>query len=867
MGANLQKSDLSSQNFLIQNTINIFFKFKPALPSGEWKESLRELFLTSEAARQDVMFFIDYMNSLSKLAEAFPFTETLSHLQSFFQDQTSISYYFLHASLHFFCGCSLFSNSVNKDPTSTFKRIYRMSTEERQFLDEYISTQKSITDLLLTEFPNSPEKNRLKKELIQFLGESAISEINMTLDLLPGFVDDRYGKVLSYYSKFIQIAIKTQNGNEMAIKNGEEPDIKGFIELENWQKKLDILLEQINVKKDKSKEINLTKNKIFEECQRTYSLAASLELWKNSNKKDSDNFRALVKCNVWKFSELQINQILDKLEVYNYCLTLSSEEIEVINTVFNAKHIINYAEISNFLAEHYNLRLKNLKNLLGFSCFFRELENFKKSEIVAKVLKFLKLFNIGEELEKKLDSFEEEQNENRQLLIYYLKSFKSNSEVKDELKIICKQEDYPLTEDQREDITILTNDKIDKIIEQNTLIINGSDPYSLFYINLAEELHETFRKESGTVEIIDFLPLPTLEQLKTAIALIQTKMRFLLLATFTDAERIAVAQLLRIIMIGKEEAMKLPLLTSDFAFSWKEASHYVLSEELFPLENMDILKSLLNGGTLINQTEKSRDQLLIQFFNDYVRGSTAGMYVNINGKQEIIKHEKGKMFFESLREFYFSFLNNHIYLIQEEIIYNKNNQDFISPKVTQDQFKSILLKCCLSSQNLEIEEIVQATTFTKEQMVWLKINSPDTDEQYLESLLRIKVLRCLVIWTQATTTIMLNQRINFGLQDTNLSAISCRFSLNGDLHGTARGCKWVIDTSLNSMTVNLIIYLREVNEFFDRFVCTYSQVLSMTGITSNNREDSKVKLISLDTLYVSPFTQVYIFDKIALSLG
>ena len=90
---------------------------------------------------------------------------------------------------------------------------------------------------------------------------------------------------------------------------------------------------------------------------------------------------------------------------------------------------------------------------------------------------------------------------------------------------------------------------------------------------------------------------------------------------------------------------------------------------------------------------------------------------------------------------------------------------------------------CLTNQVQKVEEIVKATTFSNEQIDQLKILSPETNEAKLESLLRIKVLRCLVIWTQALVPAMLNQKMS-DLNQTNPNAFSNKMA-EQDLFGSA----------------------------------------------------------------------------------
>ena len=184
--------------------------------------------------------------------------------------------------------------------------------------------------------------------------------------------------------------------------------------------------------------------------------------------------------------------------------------------------------------------------------------------------------------------------------------------------------------------------------------------------------------------------------------------------------------------------------------------------------------------------------------------------------------------------------------------------------MTIEQFKEILLTLCLDDQSQKVDEIVNGTKFTSEQNERLKILSPETKKEILESLFRIKILQCLLFWNQAIAPMMLNQKIHLELDEMNLASVCSKVNTEG-LFGNALDRIWVVDESLNSMKHTLIYHLKQTSEITTE--ATYSQTLSLINIASDNPEASKVTLASVDTLYVGPGVNNKTFDKLTIALG
>ena len=282
-------SKTSLQSSLIQSTLNIFFQsIGKAIPTGEWKEPLRQLFFESEEIRLDAMNYIEEFKKKSQSIDVpFPFKELLSMLNVDFPDKTSMIYNFLHSSLHFFCPYSLFVSFSKEDAHALFKRFYWMKPEDRLFLDEYLINSQPISDLITTGFPFSPLKDLLRQEMIKFLGEEKMDEIHLVLKELPSFTDDLNGALLPKYIEFFQAAVKAKEAIEKAIKESKPTERKIIKELELYQEKLDMQLLDVKIgdEEENEQKWNLLKTKVFNICMKDFSLSEAVCLLKKINKK------------------------------------------------------------------------------------------------------------------------------------------------------------------------------------------------------------------------------------------------------------------------------------------------------------------------------------------------------------------------------------------------------------------------------------------------------------------------------------------------------------------------------------------------------------------------------------------------------
>lgn len=980
-------SKTSLQNSLIESTLHIFFKSQEkAIPTGEWRNALKQLFCESEQTRLDSMDYIDELKKRASIVP-FPFAELLSILNVDFPDKTSTIYQFLHSSLHFFCPLNLRASTV---PQEHFRRFYEMKLEERLHLDGYLISIKDI----------------LKLEMIKCLGEKQMDDISLVLEELNG-------ALLSHYVEFFKAVNKAKEEITKAIERSEEVDNVVIKDLKHHQEMLDehLLEEKIGEQINEQK-WDLLKTKVYNKCMRDFSFSKTICLLKSINNqaftlqakeqiiqacadgeflkklqgflkkfKDvieaeerafqdwikqkkiskrpekkyreidsimtrlkhhadaslyftkirddfsnlmayhqqvirvvdglkvplalttrqrlieslksvdicdsfegflttfniessvteadilmfvelqkTDVIRDLFRLPVWKVPDTILDQIIEKIENKEVALILTNDDHKNLAIAKTNKNSITHSKACNQLPEIFNKRIDKLKKLVEFSRHHYDLEYLKSK--IEKRIKILDDIKRNEKLIVNEDDFEN-WNSVELKQISNLKKFRADDILQQKLKGVFEQNPYPFTDAQSTIFDLSYMMEIDKIVASYTFKIDGSNAFSQFYIKLANTLHQTFTEESGMVEIIKDQPLPSLKQLKFALKLLQSNMEFLISASFTLAERIAVAELLRIIMIGEEKAKSLEALTSDFAFTWAEAANYRIDEEVSPLPNMDILKSLLNLGSFINETEKSRNQLLNSFFLDRDRFIITRMDLKMQDKLVTLNLYDETSFFEDLRTAYFNFLQNHIDAMRMDLIYNEVHSDFISPTVTAEDFTNILKQHCEAHQVQKVVEIVKATTFSTEQIKQLQILLSEVDETKLQSLLRIRVLRCMVIWTQALLPVMLYQKMCC-MNQANPFSFYWRMA-EQNLYGSANGDRvWEVDESLNSMATCFTFMLNKGSNPIVEAI--YTQMLSMTNITASNPDDSKVQLSTVAKLFVSPHTDIETLDKLDMAL-
>ncbi|MBA3238434.1 MAG: hypothetical protein H0T62_08845 [Parachlamydiaceae bacterium] len=575
-----------------------------------------------------------------------------------------------------------------------------------------------------------------------------------------------------------------------------------------------------------------------------------------------DPIRDLFTSDAWKISYEVLEEIVKKIKSKNSYLELREEEVKNINTIYLKHQCITKSKTDSRMPKTFNKKLKKLKIISSFFEFYSRLEIFKITmRLNIGILNRIKFLSQNDLV---VDKVESKMTDECKDLIYNLKKFRLTTASLDEINAIQNKCLYSLTEEQAELLNPIHIIEMDEIIAHYMFCINVPNPYSQYYLALADALHNTFKESFEEVEVIDSQIFPTLSQLKFAIKLMQNNMKFLLISTLTLKERIDVAELLQIIILGQEKTKTISPLTSEFSFTWKEAQNYTTIEELDLLPNTDILHSLLDMGSFKGEIENSRNQLLKCFFNDYNRSGITEMDIMNKGILNSLGLKEAKGFFDSLRSAYFDFVSSDIEALKKEIIYNQTNHEFVSASLTNEQFKQLLLSFCLDGQNQKVEEIVTATTFTHEEYEMLKTLSPETEKEIIKSLFRIKILQCLLFWNQAIAPMMLNQKIQLELDQMNVASVCCKVNEQG-LYGNALGRKWVVDGSLNSMRHTLIYHLKQASE--NTTECTYSQTLSLINMTSSNPKESKVTLASVDTLYVGPSVDIKTFDKLAIALG
>lgn len=142
----LQQSFPDLRESLVEETFKLFFDHpKALLPfQEELYQKLKQIFLSSEKARQDAMFYIDQLHSLP-----FRFSEALKILESLWDNSQTELYNFLHAAMHFMNAYKSF-NCLKEYALFLFEAIYALSYSERKCFDLPIKEKFSREPLELS---------------------------------------------------------------------------------------------------------------------------------------------------------------------------------------------------------------------------------------------------------------------------------------------------------------------------------------------------------------------------------------------------------------------------------------------------------------------------------------------------------------------------------------------------------------------------------------------------------------------------------------------------------------------------------------------------------------------------------------------
>lgn len=687
--------------------------------------------------------------------------------------------------------------------------------------------------------------NPLYKDMILLMGEGSKHDIEKILKALPNSImDSQKGTLLFDFVNFIQSAIAVKEANREALEKNKEA--VSLLPVLKQKQKVEAHLAPQKIETNEL--FSNFMGKVQTISQEEYNINTTLAHLKNLNPNSrSSRVRS-------QFLEAirnpNVSEELSRFQsTYDKALNYDNEQFEIWKTTQagsskanregRPQHRKSVEEaLESVIAKLPNTRLENQDLIYHL--------NESKNHYLSTSQHHENVSRIVDDLSGNGIFSPEETT--RTKLINHLETPEQYEQFTQFLKLGINSTDKDIS------MFFLLN-------ERNKL----SDPgFFASCVQKANQLHQQLVTEVGVINVVDGQPLPSYQQLTTAIKILHTNIPVLLSLAKTKEDRVALAELLRIVLIGQEEANKLEPLKTEFAFTWKEASKggYNTRKKLTTYENKDILHSNVESliGSKYPEFRDALEESWNSFSKDYPRFFNPDTVLELNIRKKeaadsseitwetlTLNKSNQEMWIESMRNGYFQHLIDHPEEIEKEIAYNEKHTELVLQDMTEDKWKE---------KFGQFGQFFKETSFTDEQIASLKTKAqPTCNEKELESLFRSKLLKLMVIWNQSFQGAFLDERIarNNEPQENMMSKF-----LRQDLYSFNVGNRaWLINEKLDPQATAT----REICKGLES-IAIYKQRIEVDNLTNEDTTLSEAYLDTALEVQVSPIIEVEVLEKI-----